>query len=264
MYNKYCAVILNRNLGSECDNLRQELLNLGFDSVVVVDSSTSSNLASKYVNVRATDMNTLNEGYRINRGFNEGLTFALSNYEPDWIMCLPVDSKIEKISLISFEQEADNYQKIVAYGFISSKSPYYPLLAENTGLVWNLEEGPIMLHRDFIEEFWIDNKIQIFDNDNFRGYLSFKELALRIYGKNRAIGVSKYLLVEEREEFLMNFSELMKTEAFAENKELLIVEGKQWLKRKYGFTNRWELENIVRLLHNEFILRNPKYNKLIL
>lgn len=264
MDNKYCAIILNRNLGIECDNLRQELISLGFEYVVVVDSSTSPKLASNYVNVRATDMPTLKRGYRINRGFNEGLSFALNNYQPDWILCLPVDSKIEKIDLISFDQEADKYHRIVAYGLISSKSPYYPLLAENTGLVWNIEEGPIMLQREFIEGFWIDNKIQIFDNDNFRGYLSFKELALRIYGKNRAFGISKHLLVEEREEFLMNFSELMKTETFSKNKELLILEGSYWLKRKYGLTNRWELENIVRLLHNEFILRNPKYYNLTL
>lgn len=262
MDNKYCAVILNRNLGNECDNLRQELLGLGFNSVVIVDSSTSTNLASSYVNVKATDMRTLQEGFRINRGFNQGITFALKNYQPDWIMCLPVDSKIEKIDLISFEQEADNYHKIVAYGFLSSKSSYYPLLTENTGLVWNIEEGPIILQREFIEDFWIDDKVEIFDNENFRGYLSFKELALRIYGKNRAIGVSKHLLVEEREEFLMNFSELMKTESFSKNKELLVLEGEKWLKRKYGLANRWEFENIVRLLYSEFIMRNPKYNKL--
>lgn len=260
--NNYCAVILNRNLGNECDKLRINLLDLGFSNVVIVDSSTDKNFASNYANIQATDIDILEHGYRINRGFNEGLTYSLKNFQPDWILCLPVDSRIEKIDLKLFEHQAKQYDKIVAYGTINSKSSYFRLLREPIGIVWNIEEGPIMIHRSFLENFWIDNKIRLFDNDNFRGYLSFKELALKIYGTNRAMGICKFLLIEEREEFLLNFSELMKTESFSLNKELLILEGQFWLKNKYGFSNRWELENLARLLFDEFVLRNPKYRKI--
>jgi hypothetical protein len=264
MLKSYCAVILNRNLGKECDLLRIQLLNIGFNHVVIVDSSTETKLASKFTNVEAADIETINKGFRICRGFNKGITFALDNYNPDWIACFPVDSKIQKLDLELFEANTIRYDKIVAYGFISSDSPYYSLIPNQIGLVWNIEEGPIIIEGNFLNEFWINNEVQIFDGSNFRGYLAFKELALRVYGKNKAMGISTHLLSEEREEFLLNFAELMKTEDFSRNKELLVSEGTNWLKQKYGLNNRWELENIVRLLHDEFLLRNPKYREICL
>jgi hypothetical protein len=259
MHNSYCAVILNRNLGNETDTLRDRLLLLGFSNVVVVDSSTDISLQSKYANVIADDLSTLKLGYRMNRGFNLGLDYAIKNFNPDWVLCLPVDSYIEKIDLDGFEKESKSYSKIVAYTFLNESHPYFSLFKKNIALIWNIDEGPIMVKTNFVKEFITNNQVNIFDNNNFRGYMSFKELALRVYANNKGIGAYKSFIIREREEFLLNFAELMKTESYSKNKELLIVEGSSWLREKYGFLDRWSLENIVRLTYDEFLLCNPKY-----
>ena len=72
---KYIAIILNRNLGKVCDELRNELLSKGVSEVIIVDSSTDKMLQSKFVTIGALDKNALEHGYRINRGFNLGLSF---------------------------------------------------------------------------------------------------------------------------------------------------------------------------------------------
>lgn len=264
MQYKYVAVILNRNLGRKCDDLRNELLEIGFSEIVIVDSSPDPILQSEYITIKANDANSIKRGLRINRGFNLGINYAVKNYNPDWILCLPVDSQIIKIDLKNFEKEAFLYPKIVAYSMINPNHPYLSLLKSNIGLVWNIEEGPIFLKSSFLKNFEYKNKITLFDNHNFRSYLSFKEIALRIYGNDKSIGIYKSFLIEEREEYLLNFAELMKTESYSLNKELLIKEGEIWLRQKYGLFDRWSFETILRLIFDEFLLRNPDYKEIAL
>ena len=86
--NKYLAIVINRNMGDVCDELRKELLSKGVSDVIVVDSSTDPLLQSKFMTIGALDQNALEHGYRINRGFNLGLSYALENYDFDWIFCV--------------------------------------------------------------------------------------------------------------------------------------------------------------------------------
>jgi hypothetical protein len=132
-------------------------------------------------------------------------------------------------------------------------------MKNSIALVWNILEGPILLKRELVSKFKFENTVRLFDDDNFRAYMSYKELALRIYSSNFGLGIFSKFLVEEREELLLSFSELMKTESFSENKRLLISEGGKWLFKKYGIFDRWAFETIVRLLYEEFLRVNPEY-----
>jgi hypothetical protein len=137
---KYLAIILNRNLGKVCDALRSDLLSKGIQDVVVIDSSTDQSLQSKFVTIGAVDQNAIEHGYRINRGFNLGLNYALENYEFDWIFCLPVDTKIIDLDLDAFDMESVNYPKIMAYT-LNLKIPFSYLImiiSELTCLLKNL------------------------------------------------------------------------------------------------------------------------------
>jgi hypothetical protein len=147
----------------------------------------------------------------------------------------------------------------MAYPLPERDNPYLSLIKNRFGLVWNIIEGPILLRYNLVAQYKKGNKYSLFDNTNFRGYLSFKELALRIYAANFAVGICPHFLVEENETLLLNFFELMKTEDFSTNKRLLISEGQKWLFDKYGITNRWAFETIVRLLYEEFFHVNPEY-----
>lgn len=257
--NKYLAIILNRNLGTECDALRESLLSKGVSEVIVVDSSTDKSLQSQFVTIGSIDNSAIQNGYRINRGFNLGLNYAIQHHTFDWIFCLPVDTQIIKMELDSFDLDSEQYPKIVAYTLPESNNPYLPLIRNKIGLVWNILEGPILLNYKLVSKYKTEKSVVLFDENNFRAFLSFKELALRIYSANFAVGIYNKFLVSEREELLLTYSELMRTENFTLNKQLLISEGKEWLFKKYGIFDRWAFETIVRLLHDEFLTCNPKY-----
>jgi glycosyltransferase involved in cell wall biosynthesis len=260
--NKYLAIILNRNLGKECDVLRNTLLSKGVSDVIIVDSSTTPSLQSEFITIRPTDDSTIEHGYRINRGFNLGLNYAIDNYTFDWIFCLPVDTQIIEMNLSAFDLDSKQFPKIVAYTLPESNNPYLPLIKNDIGLVWNILEGPILLSYELVSKYKVENSVSLFDNENFRGFLSFKELALRIYSANLAVGIYNKFLVSEREELLLTYSELMRTESFSLNKQLLISEGGKWLFKKYGIFDRWAFETIIRLLHDEFLLCNPDYSEI--
>ena len=257
--NKYLAIILNRNLGKECDALREVLLSKGVSDVIIVDSSTDPSLQSQFVTIGAIDNSAIEHGYRINRGFNLGLNYAIDNHKFDWVFCLPVDTQIIELDLGSFDLDSERYQKIVAYTLPESNNPYLPLIKNKIGLVWNVLEGPIVLNYELVSKYKVKNNVLLFDENNFRAFLSYKELAFRVYSANLAVGIYNKFLVAEREELLLTYSELMKTESFSLNKQLLIGEGMEWLFKKYGIFDRWAFETIIRLMHDEFLTCNPKY-----
>ena len=256
---KYLAVILNRNMGEVCDNLRKKLLDEGIMDVIVVDSSTDEMLQSKFVSIGSIDQKAKDVGYRINRGFNLGLNYALNNYDFDWIFCFPVDTEIIKFDLESFDLISRQFPKITAYALAEKSDAYLPLIKKNVGLVWNIPEGPILLSQELVSMFKTTHGVTLFSDENFRSYLSFKELAFRIYSNNLALGIYDGFLVAENEDLLLTYSELMKTEDFSSNKKLLISEGGEWLFNKYGIFDRWAFENAVRLLYEEFCKVNPGY-----
>ena len=136
------------------------------------------------------------------------------------------------------------------------------MIKNQIGLVWNILEGPILLKYELVSMYQTDNIVTLFDNENFRTFMSFKEIAFRIYSANLALGIYSKFLVAEREDLLLTYSELMKTESYSLNKRLLISEGKKWLFKKYGILDRWAFENIIRLLYEEFIKVNPKYKSI--
>ena len=113
-----------------------------------------------------------------------------------------------------------------------------------------------------VYNYKIDEVVSLFDDENFRAFLSFKEIAFRIYSANFAIGIYDKFLVAEKEELLLTYSELMKTESFSLNKKLLISEGEKWLFKKYGIFDRWAFETAIRLLHEEFVKVNPEYKSI--
>jgi hypothetical protein len=219
-------------------------------------------LQSKFVTIGAIDQDTLEHGYRINRGFNLGLSYAIENYEFDWIFCIPVDTEIIELDLKAFDVDSKQFPKIVAYTLPERNNPYLPLMQNRISLVWNILEGPIALSYELISKYKINNVVSLFDHNNFRAFLSYKELALRIYAANFAVGIYNKFLVAEREELLLTYSELMKTESFSLNKQLLISEGEKWLFKKYGIFDRWAFENIIRLLYEEFLKVNPEYKSI--
>jgi hypothetical protein len=261
MNNQISTVILNRNLGEVCDSLVLKLQSFGIDEQYVVDSSTSAELRSKFVNVDV-DERHIAHGLRINRGFNLGIAEALKRGNSTWILCLPIDSEILTFELDSLLSQVEKSTQVAAIVPLESTSPYLPFFGhEVIKLAWNVSEGPILINSDFARRFIKENTVELFDNENYRGYLAFCELALKAYANNYGILLTSLIAIKERDDYLLRYSELMKTESLDLSKKLYLTEGKEWLSQKYGLSDRWSFENLVRLTYEEFLKRNPSYRK---
>lgn len=257
------VVILNRNLGDVCDSLVADLKLRGVNDIFVVDASSSPSLRSKNATLTPKDPGIISKGLRINRGYNLGLGQAIANSKADWVLCLPVDTEIDAFHFEKLLVQLQQYPSVVAVCPLETNSPYLSLVPESgLGIAWKIPEGPIFLQSDFVRVFQEGDRVRIFDDENFRGYLSFVELALRIYGNNKAFGVSSLIQVHEREDYLLNFSDLMKTEPLEINKYLLVTEGISWLKEKYGLVDRWSFENMARLVFEDFVSKNPRESEI--
>ena len=60
---------------------------------------------------------------------------------------------------------------------------------------------------------------------------------------------------------LLNNSDLIKTEKYDENLKLYVEEGLTWIKEKYGFSNRWMMQQHAKNLYDSFFLFFPEYEK---
>lgn len=261
--NLISAVIINRNLGTVCDNLVIRLQSFGIKEIYVVEASTSTKLQSKFANVYPNDVSVTEKGLRINRGFNLGIHHAISKGESEWIFCLPVDTELINCDLNFLISQQNLMEDVAGIVPLEHGNSYLnEMHNREIAIAWNLPEGPILLRRSFLNQFQSVFENSVFDHNNFRGYLSFIEIAIRIYSSNFALAVTKNITYQEREDYLLSMADLIKTEPLEINKYLLIEEGKKWLFEKYGFHNRWQLENIARLTYEEFLRINPKFKEL--
>ena len=100
----------------------------------------------------------------------------------------------------------------------------------------------------------------VFDGTNFRGFLSKRNIA-KAYANDWAAAITSEVIVEENESYLLEKSDLIRTEDFDENIRLYIEEGKAWLRRKYGFNSRWSMQQYAILFYEKFFEYHPELNQ---
>lgn len=256
------VVILNRNLGEVCDSLCVDVeAVMGPESqLVVVDCSTSPQLASKRKTVVVDSDHALEFGLRFGRGMNIGINFLLdSGSSSPWILLLPVDAEIAHLNLKLLLSELAMVSELVAVKPLPEGSAYAALLVEmGLGLGWNFEEGPWLLRSNYVkEQVDLSGKAEFFDANNFRGFLTSLELAFRAYANGKCVGVTKHLVLRENQSYLIEKADLLKTDPLEENLRMFVAEGEEWLHRKYGVKDSWDFAQVVRLLFTQFLVENP-------
>jgi len=263
------VVILNRNLGHVCDQLYSSVEDRFGKNVklVVVDCSTSEDLASSKTTVRADWPEAIQQGLRFGRGMNVGMR-ALFEGESDhqWVLLLPVDAEIVSCDLDALMNSLHSTPNLVAVKPLPFDSAYEELAGDlSISLGWNFEEGPWLLKKDFVRtQMAYSDRKEFFDDSNFRGYMTSLDIAFRSYSNGFCVGLTKNLVLRENETYLMEKSELMKTEPMDENNRLFLEEGVSWLKSKYRIEDPWDFAQLVRLSFHQFMLENPEHQKLAL
>ena len=87
------------------------------------------------------------------------------------------------------------------------------------------------------------------------------ELIGKAYANNWAAAITSKVFAEENESYLINKSDLIKTENYDENIRLYIEEGLVWLRRKYGLNSRWSMQQYVKSFYDTFFDYNPELKK---
>lgn len=260
-------LVLNRNLRDVTDSLVSTLeIQSGVNSVGVIDAGSTSDQVSKHTVVQDFSVEAMSFGLRLNRGFNLGISWwAHQTNGSNFLLLLPNDAELETFDALNLFDSISNLSNridVAAVIPLSQDSPYRHILPKDrVGLGWSFNEGPVLLSRKFIE-FMLRCGADVFDSDNFRGYLSFVELALKVYANNFALLATDFLSFRENESHLQNHYDLIITEQAQENARLLLMEGSAWLAKKYGVLDGISFENIVRLVFESVMERHPELKHL--
>jgi hypothetical protein len=254
------VLILNRNMREVTDELVEKIKEYTeVKQCLVVDAGSRESEVSRYTFVRDSSEKTIQLGLRPNKGFQLGLQkWVRSNNPAQWVLLLPNDSEIVQWNMSQLLVELASSKEIVAVVPIAPANPYKGMLPESRiAFGWNFHEGPLLLRRDFVEHR-LNNQGYVLDPENFRGYLSFIELALQIFAANKGLVATDLISFSENQSHLLHNHHLIGTEPIAQNLELLIKEGEKWLAHKHGLEDRWSFEMLTRLAFEEFLQVNPE------
>ena len=270
--NKVATIILNRNLPDSTNTLYEHIQKYDKEEtdIYVIEAGSDSDKLSKYVTWHVFDEETKKIGLRYSRGMNYGLLNLYNEgkwNQYDSFFLLTNDTELNNRKTILPLIEILNEHKRVGILSPCSKEWGEKLLLnkQDTKYFWYIHNNAYLLRRCFVESIMKKSKANhinfLFDGRNFRGYLSESELIAKAYANNWAAAITKRVFAEENESYLLNKSNLIKTEEYSENIKLYLKEGKEWLLEKYGFNSKWSMNLYVKNFYDKFFEYNPQYSK---
>ena len=269
MMKKVATIILNRNLPDPTNALVEHLLKYDgiHTDIFVLEAGSDEDKKSKYCTWYDNSEDTCKNGLRYSRGMNYALSslWKEKNFQKyDAFFLLTNDAELSKKATIKPLLDVMILHQQV--GILSPCSKHWGekslIEGGDVKYFWFIHNNAYFMRREFIED--ICNQDQpdkmkfLFDGENFRGYMSEIELIAKAYANNWAAAITNIVFVEENESYLLNQPEVIKTESYEENMKLYIKEGTEWVKKKYGFSNRWVMQQYVRMFYESFFEYHPE------
>lgn len=269
---KVATIILNRNLPDVTERLYEHLSDYDGDQtdIYVVEAGSDSEKLSRYATWHANSDDVLLNGLRYNRGMNYGLIQLLkeSKFDQyDAFFLLTNDTEFKSQPSIAPLMSILNEQPRI--GIISPCSERWGerLLLKNqtTKYFWFIHNNAYLLRREFIESI-CDRKRPhemdfLFDGTNFRGYGSESELIAKAYANDWAAAITSQVWASENESYLLDHADQIKTEGYEENFKLYVTEGRDWMRKKYGFNSHWAMQQYVKSFYDKFFEFHPEYSQ---
>jgi len=264
------AIVLNRNLPEQTDRLVARLRSVDSDhvDVFVVDAGSETDRRSKFTTWSADSPDAKTKGLRYSRGMNFGLVNLVregrfDRYEAFFF--LTNDLEFEEGPIIA--PLLGCLEEHPRVGILSPCSRNWGerLLIPDRGTkyFWFIHNTAFLVRRSFIEAVAnLDTGTYmdlLFDGSNFRGYAMEMELIAKAYANDWSAAITTRVFVKKDESHLLTKADLIKTEPFEENLRLYIQEGKEWMRRKYGFNSRWSMQMYVKLFYDKFFQFHPEY-----
>ncbi|AQL29796.1 MULTISPECIES: hypothetical protein [unclassified Prochlorococcus] len=266
---RICTIILNRNLPDPTNALYEHLkkYDANYNDTYVIEAGSDKDKLSKYCTWYINNNEAIKNGLRYGRGMNYALLELFK--EKNW-------DKYEAFFLLTNDTELYPLETIKTLLNVLEEHPMVGILSpasKNWGEIsllnscqtkyfWFIHNNALLLRRKFIEmiiEKENPNHLNfLFDGSNFRGYFTESEIIAKAYVNNWAAAITKKVFAEENETYLIEKSDLIRTEDFFENRKLYLEEGKKWIKRKYGFNSRWDMNQYVKNFYDKFFEFHPE------
>lgn len=269
--NKVATIILNRNLPQPTNQLYEHLLKYDGEEtdIFVLEAGSDKDKLSKYCTWYERNTDVVKNGLRYSRGMNYAL---LKLYQEkrwnqyDGFFLITNDTEFNAVKTLEPLISILNKHKNIGILSPCSKNWGEKLLLkkEQTKYFWFIHNNALLLRRKFIETIMEVNNPSfmnlVFDGTNFRGYLSESELIAKAYMNDWSAAITSKVFAEENESYLLNKSDLIRTEDVNENLRLYIDEGKKWIKQKYGFNSHWQMHQYTKFFYDKFFKLHPELN----
>jgi hypothetical protein len=268
--NHIATIILNRNLPDITDRLCEHLLRYDGDmtDVFVVEAGSDADRLSGHTTWHANWPDALIHGLRYSRGMNYGLSQLWKEgkfKQYDAFFLLTNDTELQPSPTLSILKNIlDRHPRVGILSPCSQRWGERLLLAEqSTKYFWFIHNNAYLLRREFLESIFNEDQADsmgfLFDGTNFRGYGSESELIAKAYANDWAAAITSEVWAGENESHLVNRADLIKTEGYEENLKLYVQEGRQWMRKKYGFNSRWSMQQYVKSFYDTFFEFHPEY-----
>ncbi len=269
---RIATIILNRNLPEVTDRLCEHLIK--FDNehtdIYVIEAGSDPHQLSRHTTWHANSSDAIQNGLRYGRGMNYGLIQLLKEgkfEQYDAFLLLTNDTEFRAGPTL--EPMINLLDKHARVGILSPCSERWGerllLAQQSTKYFWFIHNNAYLLRREFVE--MICNKEQpdimdfLFDGTNFRGYGSESELIAKAYANDWAAAITTDVWAGENESHLLDNADQIKTQGYEENLQLYIAEGRQWMRKKYGFNSHWSMQQYVKSFYDKFFEFHPEYSQ---
>lgn len=266
---KTATIILNRNLPIETDALCEQIEKSdgSLTDIYVVESGSSKENLSKRCTWWANWEESLANGLRYPRGFNFALTKLLEEgkydkYDHFFLVCNDTEFASGPI-LSPLLEELAHHSRIGILSPCSNDWGERHLLGPSeTRYFWHVNHIAWLVRREYIDSIREIHEPSfmnfLYDGENFRGYESEIELIVKGYANDWASAITTKVLVRENKGHLLTKADLIKTEPYEESIRMCVIEGKKWMRRKYGFNSRWSMQMYAKFFYEKFFEYYPE------
>ena len=267
---KTATIILNRNLPKETDTLVEHLKkNDGdFTDIFVIEAGSDKNNLSKYCTWHLETEEVLKYGLRYSRGMNYGLLklwldSSWKRYSSFFLITNDTKFPNNQNTIKALQEIQTEYPKVGILSPCSKKWGERNLIGtDSLKYFWFIHNNAYFLNKQLVEQLMNTENPSymnfLFDGNNFRGYLQESEIIAKTYANDWAAAITTKVYAEEDETYLLDRNKLIKTEPYEKNLELYVDEGLKWVKKKYGFNNRWQMMQYSQLFYNKFFEYYPE------
>jgi len=262
------TIILNRNLPDVTDALVEQFqqYDTGSNDVYVVESGSQQDRLSRYYTSWANWDDALLRGLRFPRGFNYGLLDLVHKgtfWDYDYFLLTRNTIEFDGPIVPVLTAEMERHPHVCILSPCGEKWDERELLGEDqTSYVWHVNHLVWLVRRSFVE--MVMERAEpthmnlLYDGDNFRGHYADTEVVIKGYANGYATALTTKAIFREKTDLLRNYSDLMKTEPYGVNERLIFDEGREWMRRKYGFTTRLQMQEYAKMFYNRFFEMNPQ------